>query len=147
MKTKLTIAFAADHAGYNMKQTLVAHAQSLGYEVIDFGTDNSEQAVDYPDYVPPVIEAIKSHKANFGVFVCGSGLGMDIAANRDKCIRSALCHCGLAAKYARAHNDANVLCLCSRFIGEEVAKECLEQFIITEFEGGRHERRVNKLGI
>ncbi len=145
MTKQITIAFAADHAGFDLKQLLIDYAKTLGHKVVDFGTDNSEDSVDYPDYTPPVVEAILSKQADFGVLICGSGVGVDIAANRHPQIRSALCHCGLAAELARSHNDANVLCLGSRFIGSEVAKECLQRFITSEFSGGRHAIRVNKL--
>ena len=141
-----TLAFAADHAGYEMKQELINYARELDYETLDFGTDSTDP-VDYPDCVPPVVEAVLSNQAQFGILICGSGIGIDIAANRNPGIRSALCHSGKMAESARSHNNANILCLGSRYIGIEVAKECLKRFAATEFEaGGRHERRVKKLG-
>jgi ribose 5-phosphate isomerase B len=145
MTQKLTLAFSADHAGYTMKEDLIGYAKELGHTVLDFGVHNHEP-VDYPDFVPAVVEAVLTNKAHFGILICGSGIGMDIAANRFKKIRAALCHCSLSAVRARQHNDANILCLGAQFIGELVAKECLLKFITTPFEEGRHRRRVDKLG-
>lgn len=141
----MTLAFSADHAGYAMKKDLISYAQSLGHTVLDFGTHRLE-SVDYPDFVPPVVGAVLSAEANFGILICGSGIGMDIAANRSPGIRAALCHCELIAQCARTHNDANILCLGSRFIEGLAARECFLRFITTPFEGGRHQRRVDKLG-
>ncbi|MGB0935213.1 MAG: ribose 5-phosphate isomerase B [Alphaproteobacteria bacterium] len=141
-----TLAFSCDHAAVDMKNHLIAHAKSLGYEVQDFGTDSSD-SVDYPDIVPPVTDAVLAGKAVFGIILCGSGIGVDIAANRIPGIRSALCHSGLLARYSRSHNNCNVLCLGARIIGVETAKNCLEEFLATEFhKEERHIRRVEKLG-
>jgi ribose 5-phosphate isomerase B len=141
----MKIAFACDHAGINMKQELMAHAKELGHEVEDFGT-NSTDSCDYPLIVPPVVNALKEDTADLGILLCGSGIGVDIAANRFPDIRSALCCNALMAELARRHNNANVMSLGARIIGIEIAKRCLEQFVATEFEsGGRHERRVNQL--
>ncbi len=144
--SNIIVSFGADHAGYEMKQKLISYAKQLGYEIIDHGCHDNTP-VDYPDCVPPVINDVLQNRADFGVLICGSGIGVDIAANRHPGIRSALCNCGLSAQMARRHNNANVLSLASRFIGLEVAQECLQRFLTTEFEAsGRHERRVQKLG-
>ncbi|MEN8236662.1 MAG: ribose 5-phosphate isomerase B [Pseudomonadota bacterium] len=143
---KITLSFAADHAGFEMKQALIVYSKSLDCKIIDHGT-HSTDAVDYPDYVPPVVGDILEGRATFGVLICGSGIGMDIAANRHAGIRSALCHNDKLAEMARCHNDANILCLGGRFITTETGKNCLKRFIATAFEaGGRHERRVEQLG-
>ncbi|MBL0942027.1 MAG: ribose 5-phosphate isomerase B [Alphaproteobacteria bacterium] len=144
MIQKLILAFSADHAGYTMKQHLIEYAQELGHVILDFGVQGLEP-VDYPDLVPPVVESIVKGQAHFGIMVCGSGIGMDIAANRHAGIRAALCHCSLIATRARQHNNANVLCLGAQFIGNLVARECLLKFTTTNFEGGRHQRRIDKL--
>ena len=143
--TPYTLAFAADHAGYLLKQDLISYAQGMGHTILDCGTHGPD-AVDYPDIVPSVVEAVRSGSADYGVLLCGSGIGVSIAANRHPAIRAALCHCGLAAELARRHDDANILCLGARFIGAEVAKECLHRFLAAPFEEGRHARRVAKLG-
>lgn len=142
--TKPTLAIASDHAGVEMKAELMAHLATLGWDALDLGT-NSADSVDYPDYADKVADALKADKATRGIVICGSGIGISIAANRHAHIRAALCHMGLAAKLSRQHNDANVLALGARMIGIEVAKDCVTQFLTTEFEGGRHQRRVNKL--
>ncbi len=139
-----TIAIGADHAGYAMKATLVADLGKMGYDVLDLGT-NSEVSVDYPDFGFAVGRAVTSGQAAKGILVCGTGIGMTIAANRDPAIRAALCTGGLMARLAREHNDANVLALGSRIIGIEVARECVRQFLSTSYGGGRHADRVAKL--
>lgn len=145
MSHKVIIAFGADHAGYEMKQELISYAKELGHNTIDFGTDNTEP-YDYPLIVPMVVETVRNKAANFGVIICGSGIGVDIVANRFRGIRSALCHNAEIAKSARAHNDANILCLGSRFISLETAKECLKRFLETPFSTDeRHHRRVQMI--
>ena len=139
-----TIAIGADHAGYAMKAVLVADLGRMGYDVLDLGT-NSEVSVDYPDFGFAVGRAVTSGRAVRGILVCGTGIGMTIAANRDPAIRAALCTGGLMARLAREHNDANVLALGSRIIGIEVARECVRQFLSTSYGGGRHADRVAKL--
>ncbi len=139
---KGTLVFGSDHAGLEYKEFLKELSSTWGYEIIDCGTHSSE-SVDYPDYVPPVVKEVLS--GAIGVLICGSGIGMSIAANRFKGIRAALCSDGLAAKLAREHNDANILVLGERLIGKEEAISCLEAFLNTEFQGGRHARRVEKL--
>jgi len=138
------IAIASDHAGYDLKAVLAEELAALGYEVIDLGTDGRD-SVDYPDFAKALIKAVIEGRADIGVLVCGTGIGISIAANRHPGIRAAVCHNETTARLARAHNDANVLALGARIVGIEVAKDCLKAFLTTEFAGGRHERRVAKL--
>jgi ribose 5-phosphate isomerase B len=140
-----TIAIAADHAGVSLKDTLKAELGELGFEVLDLGTHGPE-SVDYPDYADKLADALREGRAKRGVLVCGSGIGVSIAANRHPGVRAALCHDAVTARVARQHNDANVLVLGARTIGLDVAKDCLKVFMGTAFEGGRHTRRVDKLG-
>ena len=135
------IAVAADHAGYELKSLLVAELRALGFDVRDLGT-SGPQSVDYPDFAKAVAHAIANGEAQRGVLVCGTGIGMSIAANRHRAIRCALVHDMTTARLARQHNDANVLALGGRVLGVEVAKDCLKVFFTTAFEGGRHARRV-----
>lgn len=139
---KGTLVFGSDHAGFEYKEFLKEKAQGWGYTLIDCGTSSTE-SVDYSDFVPPVVKEVLLGAT--GVLICGSGIGMSIAANRFKGIRAALCSDGLGAKLAREHNDANILVLGERLIGKEEAVFCLEAFLNTPFEGGRHGRRVDKL--
>lgn len=140
-----TIALASDHAGYGLKSLLAEEIAKLGHTVLDLGTD-SEESVDYPDYGRAMAEAIAEGRVKRGVIVCGTGIGISMAANRNPAVRAALCSDETSARLARQHNDANVLALGARLVGEEVAKACLKVFLETEFEGGRHQRRVDKLG-
>ncbi|MGO1117252.1 ribose 5-phosphate isomerase B [Rhodovibrionaceae bacterium A322] len=139
-----TVAIASDHAGFELKCALAEELKSLGYEVLDLGTHTTD-SVDYPDYGTALAQAIADGKAEKGVAVCGTGIGISIAANRNPAVRAALCHNTTAARFTRLHNDANVLALGARMVGDEVAKDCLRVFLSTDFEGGRHERRVAKL--
>jgi ribose 5-phosphate isomerase B len=138
------VAVAADHGGYDLKCVLLTELRELGFEVLDLGTDGPE-SVDYPDFAEAVATAIGDGRAQRGLLVCGSGIGMSIAANRHRGIRAALCHDALTARLARAHNDANVLCLGGRLVGIERAKDCVNAFFTTPFDGGRHERRIAKM--
>ncbi|MBL4838524.1 MAG: ribose 5-phosphate isomerase B [Kordiimonadaceae bacterium] len=139
------IAIASDHAGFELKEELKQYLISKGHEVVDLGTDGLD-SVDYPDFGHAMGKAIETGQAAKGVLVCGSGIGISIAANRNPAVRAALCQTGLAAKLARQHNDANVLALGARLIGSETALDCVDAFVTTDFEGGRHQRRVDKLG-
>jgi ribose 5-phosphate isomerase B len=139
-----TVAIAADHAGYELKAALLPVLEELGLRVLDLGT-NGRESVDYPDFADAVADALESGRATRGVLICGTGIGISIAANRHRFVRAALCHDGLTARLARQHNDANVLVLGGRLIGIETAKDCLTSFMGTPFEGGRHARRVAKL--
>lgn len=145
MKNKPVIAIASDHAGVELKAALKDTLKDVASSVLDLGT-NSSDSVDYPDYGNAVANAILDKRAEYGVAICGSGIGISIALNRHKGIRAALCHDGLSASLSRRHNNANVLCMGARLIGEETAKDCMKQFFATTFEGGRHEKRVEKLG-
>lgn len=142
--TKETIALASDHGGVELKTLLTRHLESLGYAVLDLGTDGA-QSVDYPDFAVAMAEALKEGRATRGVLMCGSGIGISIAANRFAHVRAALVHDAYGAKMCRQHNDANVLVMGGRTVGPEIAKDCLDLFLQTEFEGGRHARRVAKL--
>lgn len=140
-----TIAIGADHAGYGLKRVLNDDLARNGYVVRDMGTDG-EESVDYPDFASHVAQAVLNGDADCGVLICGSGIGMSIAANRNPGIRAALCFNDEMARLSRQHNDANILVLGARFIPEQEAAKCLDAFLTTEFEGGRHARRVGKLG-
>ena len=139
------IAFAADHAGYSLKAELHDEIAAQGYETLDLGT-NSGDSVDYPDFGRALGEAVAAGEADCGILVCGTGIGISIAANRVAGVRAAVCQDVTTARLARLHNDANVLALGSRIVGREVARDCVKAFLETEFEGGRHARRVGKLG-
>ncbi len=137
------IAIASDHGGFALKTVLSGDLTAAGHQVLDFGTDSAE-SVDYPDYAAKVAEALRG-PAQLGVLLCGAGIGMSIAANRFPWVRAALVHDGLTAKLSRQHNDANILVLGGRTTGIETAKDCLRIFLETDFEGGRHARRLAKL--
>ncbi len=139
------IALAADHGGYELKALLVKDLTDAGVAVVDLGT-NAADSVDYPDYADRLAAALKDGRAARGVLICGTGIGISIAANRHRHIRAALCHDETTTRLSRQHNDANVLALGARVIGPEVARACLKVFLSTKFDGGRHERRVAKLG-
>ena len=138
------IAFASDHAGFALKALLVAEARGAGHDVLDLGPD-SEASVDYPDFGRALGEAIAAGRATHGIAICGSGIGISIAANRIAGVRCALVTSGLMARLARQHNDANCIALGSRIIGTDVARDCVAEFLATAFEGGRHVGRVAKL--
>ena len=139
-----TIAIASDHGGFALKAALRESLEKDGYTVLDLGAHSSD-SVDYPDFGYALAEVITDGRAAQGVGVCGSGIGISIALNRYSGVRAALCHDVTSARLSRAHNDANVLVLGERLTGREVALDCLKAFLATEFEGGRHQRRVDKL--
>ena len=139
-----TVAIGSDHAGFALKTQLKSDLEAGGYTVIDLGT-NGPESVDYPDFGFAVGEAIASGKAEMGVLVCGSGIGISIAANRNPAVRAAVVTNSLTAKLARQHNDANVVCFGERLVGSEVARDAMKAFLETAFEGGRHARRVEML--
>lgn len=139
-----TIAIASDHAGYDLKLLLCRELRDLGYGVLDLGTDGPE-SVDYPDFGYAMAAAIREGRARLGVLMCGTGIGVSIAANRFPAVRAAVVHDAYGARLCRQHNDANVLCMGGRTIGPDVARECLRIFLETPFDGGRHARRVEKL--
>jgi len=138
------IALAADHAGFALKAALAEDVRASGHEVLDLGSFD-ESSVDYPDYADLLAAALADGRADRGVLICGSGIGIEIAANRHAHIRAANCAHATMARLARSHNDANVLCLGARLIGLETARDCLHAFLDTPFLGGRHSARVRKL--
>ncbi|WP_316846104.1 ribose 5-phosphate isomerase B [Pedobacter psychrodurus] len=140
--TKIKIAIGADHAGFEYKEILKDFLQD--YEVKDFGT-YSESSVDYPDFAHPVAAAVESGEFIYGILLCGSANGVAITANKHQHIRAGLCWENEVASLVRKHNNANVLCIPARFVSEELAKEITTTFLTTEFEGGRHQNRVEKI--
>lgn len=138
------IAIGSDHAGYSLKEELKKMLAEMGYSTEDYGC-HSEDSVDYPDFAHPVAEAVEAGKSVSGIVICGSGNGINMTVNKHQGIRSALCWTAEIAELARLHNNANVLALPARFISEDTAKEIVRVFLTTEFEGGRHERRVDKI--
>lgn len=144
--TVKTIAIACDHAGLNLKSVLKQDIENLGYTALDLGT-NGPDSVDYPDFGQALGDAIADGRADMGVLVCGSGVGISIAANRNPAVRAALVTNALTAELSRLHNDANVVCFGERLVGVEIARDAMKVFLKTEFEGGRHARRVEKLSV
>ena len=142
----MRIALSADHAGYELKDHLVAWLREAGHEAIDLGT-NGPESVDYPDYGARLARAIASGDADRGIAVCGSGIGISIAVNRNPACRCARVDDPLSARLAREHNDANVLAFGARLIGPDMAKACILAFLDTSFSGGRHQRRVDQLSL
>jgi ribose 5-phosphate isomerase B len=140
----MKIALGGDHAGYKYKESIIRMLEKAGHTCIDYGT-NSEASVDYPDYIHPLAEAIEKGKASLGVIICGSGNGVAMTANKHKGIRAAICWKRELAGLARQHNDANVVSIPARFISLRMAKDIVNIFINTAFEGGRHARRVDKI--
>jgi ribose 5-phosphate isomerase B len=140
------IALASDHAGHALKAMLAGELRAAGHEVLDLGPDD-EASVDYPDFGAALGAAIADGRAARGIAVCGSGIGISIAINRNPAARCALVTSGLMARLARQHNDANCIALGSRIIGADVARDCVREFLDTAFEGGRHAARVAKLGV
>jgi len=140
----LRVALGCDHAGFLLKPVVAAVLQSEGCEVIDCGTW-SQESVDYPDFGKAVAHKVRNKEADLGVVICGTGIGISIAANKVEGIRAALCHDTFSARMARMHNNANVLALGSRVIGGGLAEDIVRVFLSSEFEGGRHARRVDKL--
>lgn len=140
----MKIAIGADHGGFNLKEKVIEHLQNLDYEVIDKGT-YSEESVDFPDYSKQVTKAIQDKDAELGILICGTGIGMSIAANKQKGIRAALCGDVFSAKATREHNNTNVLCLGARVTGEGLALMIVDTWLNAEFEGGRHVQRLAKI--
>ncbi len=138
------ILVASDHAGYALKREIVAHLEGAGREVRDLGTHGTA-SVDYPDFAHELAARLAAGEAERGILICGTGIGMSIAANRHPGVRAALCHDAYTAEMARRHNDANVLCLGGRVVGVGVALQIVDVFLEAEFEGGRHGRRVRKM--
>lgn len=140
----MKISIGNDHAGTGYKEMIQEKLESLGHTVTNYGT-NTNDSVDYPDFVHPVAEDVENKKADLGVIICGSGNGANMTANKHQGVRSALCWNVEIAKLAREHNDANILSIPARFVAEELALEMLETFVSTEFEGGRHQKRIDKI--
>lgn len=144
MNSKKIIPIGSDHAGFKLKEKISNHLSEKGYTIKDFGPF-SEDSVDYPDFAHPVANFIEEKKADLGILICGSGNGINMTANKHQEIRSALCWKPEIAELARLHNDANIIALPARFISEKDAIECVDIFLTTEFEGGRHKKRVEKI--
>lgn len=142
----LPVALASDHAGFGLKALLLADLVAAGHMVLDLGAADGVTSVDYPDFGRACALAVAGGRARLGVVVCGSGIGISIAANRVAGARCALVHDGLSARLARQHNDANIIALGARLIGVETARDALNIFLATPFEGGRHSNRRDKLG-
>lgn len=140
----MKIAVACDHGGFRLKNVIIEELKRLGYEVEDFGT-YSEESCDYPDYAAKAARAVASGECEKGVVVCGTGIGVSMTCNKIHGIRCALCHDVFSAKATRAHNDANMLAMGQRVIGEGLALEILRAWLSTDFEGGRHVRRIEKM--
>ena len=140
----MKIAIGGDHAGFQYKERIIKHLKEAGHEVTDFGP-LSDESVDYPDHVHPLASSITDNSCELGILICGSGNGVAMTANKHSNIRAALCWNTELAALARQHNDANIICLPARFVAYEYAESLADTFINTEFEGGRHGRRVEKI--
>ena len=142
----MSIGVACDHAGYELKTKVIKHLESKGCVVHDFGTDSAE-SVDYPDYAHKLANAVESGSCQFGIAICGSGNGVNMTVNHHRKVRGALCWTPEIAALARQHNDANIISLPARFIEASIALQMVDVFLSTEFEGGRHQRRVEKIDL
>lgn len=140
----MKVAVGSDHRGFQVKRKIVELVRRLGHEVIDFGAA-TEDAVDYPDFAQQVAVAVASGQVDRGILICGTGIGMSMAANKVRGVRAALCHDDVTAEMSRRHNDANVMCLSADLLGERLIDRMIEIWLQTEFEGGRHARRVEKI--
>jgi ribose 5-phosphate isomerase B len=143
---KRTLAIASDHAGYQMKLSIIEYLEEKGYEVMDFGT-NSPEAVNYPDFGHPLAEAVESGRFDTGISLCGSGNGINMVTNKHQGIRGALCWNEEISMVARSHNDANICSLPARYIDLETAREIVDAFLETAYEGGRHDIRISHIPI
>tara|TARA_Y100000992_G_scaffold151309_1_gene100909 strand:- start:49 stop:474 length:426 start_codon:yes stop_codon:yes gene_type:complete len=135
---------SSDHAGFNLKEKIKKNF-SKKYSFIDLGTDNSKTSVNYPDYAHKLCKKVSKNSKNIGILVCGSGMGMSMAANRHKKIRAAVCYSAKNTKLSRLHNNANIITLGSRLTKKNIAFKCIDIFVNTKFEGGRHKKRVKKI--
>ncbi len=140
----MKIAIGADHGGYSLKEILIEDLKTSGYDLEDLGTYSTD-SVDYPDFSQKVCNQVTQGQADLGILICGTGIGMSIAANKHQGIRAALCGDVYSAKLTRQHNNSNVLCLGARVIGDELAKMIVHTWLDAEFEGGRHQGRIDKL--
>ena len=143
---KKHLAIASDHAGYLMKLSLIKYLEEKGYKISDFGTDSTE-AVNYPDFGHPLAEAVESGRFKMGISLCGSGNGINMVSNKHQGIRGALCWNKEISRMARSHNDANICSLPARYIDLETAREILDAFLETDYEGGRHDIRIRHIPI
>lgn len=142
--TTRSVAIASDHGGFSLKVGLADHLRGAGFDLVDLGV-NSPESVDYPDYAQALSDVLSRGDVRFGVLLCGTGIGMSIAVNRHRHIRAALVHDAFGARLARQHNDANVIVFGGRMLGIDLAIDCLDVFLATDFAGGRHVRRVQKM--
>lgn len=140
----MKIAVACDHGALNLKAAVIEYLKNNGYEYVDFGTHTADSC-DYPDYALPAAEAVARGECDKGIVVCSTGIGVSIVANKVRGVRCAHCHDTYCAEYTRRHNDANMLAMGEKVVGVGYALEIVEKFLTTEFEGGRHERRVGKI--
>ena len=140
----MNISIGNDHAGTNYKLELLSYLKKKGHTVVNHGTDN-ENSMDYPDTIHPVAADVSNHKSDFGIIICGSGNGAAMTANKHEKIRAALCWSAEVSKLSRQHNDANIISIPARFISKEKALEMVDMFIATPFEGGRHQKRIEKI--
>ncbi|HER62860.1 MAG TPA: ribose 5-phosphate isomerase B [Desulfobacteraceae bacterium] len=140
----MKIAIGSDHGGFELKRLVVGYLQDNGHKVTDCGC-HSHDSVDYPDFAEHVCNELRNGSSEAGILICGTGIGMSIAANRHRDIRAALCHEAFTARMSREHNNANVLCLGERVIGSEVALDIVRVWLNTDFAGGRHQKRLDKL--
>lgn len=141
----MKIAIGSDHRGIAAKQRIIAICKQLSHEPIDFGTE-SPTSVDYPDIAFPVAQAVGQGQVDRGILICGTGIGMSIAANKVKGVRAAPCHDSITAELSRSHNDSNVMCLSGDLLGEQLIERMVKIWLQTPFDGGRHARRVEKIG-
>lgn len=140
----MKIGIGCDHGGFELKGHVIEHLKNKGIEVTDYGT-YSEQSVDYPDCAKPVCEAVLSGDVECGILICGTGIGISIAANKIKGIRAALCSDTYSARMTKQHNNANVICLGGRVVGRELAFDIVDAYLGAQFEGGRHQNRIDKI--
>ncbi len=141
----MRINIGSDHAGYSLKEELKPYLRDLGHEVVDQGTHTAEVSVDYPDFALPVARGVADGQFDCGIVICGTGIGISIAANKVRGVRAALCTNAYMARMSRLHNDANVLALGARVIGGGLARDIVDAFLAVAFEGGRHQGRVDKI--
>lgn len=142
----MKVGMASDHAGFELKAALKEYLSAKGYEVLDYGTDSGE-SVDYPDFAHPLADAVEKGNVSFGIAICGTGNGICMTANKHQGVRGALCWIPEIAALAKQHNNANVLAMPARFISVEQAKEILDAYMNASFEGGRHQRRIDKIAV
>lgn len=141
----MKIGLASDHGGFELKETIKNFLNEKGIEIVDYGTSNGNESVDYPDYAKKAVLGILKNEVDKAIIMCGTGIGISISANKFPGIRAALCWDSYTAKMSRLHNDANILAMGGRIIGPELAKEIVDTWLSYEFEGGRHKRRIDKL--